>query len=74
MNIIQPSSPIWTKPNENSQLETEALFGESVEILETYKKKWVFCKLLTDNYLGWMRKEDLGKLNPTTHRIISNRL
>ena len=73
MNIIKPSSPMWSKPNERSKLETECLFGEKIQIVEIYKNRWVYGELLTDNYKGWIKKNDLGKLSFATHRIIANR-
>jgi hypothetical protein len=72
MNIIVPSSPFRKNPIETSSLETEGLYGEKVEILETFAE-WACCKLLTDNYLGWIKYKDLGKLKTPTHRVISNR-
>ena len=72
MNIIKPSSPMRSKPTETIELETECLFGEAVEVLDNYLD-WAYCKLLTDNYQGWIKKENLGHLEPVTHRVISNR-
>lgn len=72
MNIIKPSSPMKSKPSEVSLLETECLFGETIEILDE-NLKWVYCRLLTDNYYGWIKKEDVGNFQTSTHRVISNR-
>ena len=72
MNIIKPSISMSFKPHENSILETECLFGESVQILDNYLE-WAYCKLLTDNYYGWVRKNGLGYLKPSTHRVLSKR-
>ena len=60
------------EPNEKSTLETECLFGEKVEILEV-AAGWVYCKLNTDNYLGWIKKKHLGNLPVSTHRVIALR-
>ena len=50
------------KPIHNAILETECLYGETVEILEE-KTDWVYCRLTTDNYHGWVKKNDLwGRL------------
>ena len=57
---------------DTSPLETECLFGETVEILED-RSNWVYCKLNTDNYYGWVKKNGLGKLENLTHRVIVNR-
>ena len=72
MNVIQSSTPMKSDPNESSNLETECLFGETVEILEKHFD-WVYCKLLTDNYLGWIKKNSLGFLKTPTHQVISKR-
>lgn len=72
MNIIKPSAELRSQPVETSLLETECLYGESIQILKE-KPKWVYCRLLTDNYAGWLKKENLGNLNKCTHRVISTR-
>ena len=68
MNVIIPSTEMRAKPTENSQLETECLFGETIHIKEEYLD-WVYCKLLTDNYFGWVKKNTIGKINKATHRV-----
>lgn len=72
MNIIVPSTNMKSKPTGASSLETECLFGEKVELLEEYRNS-VFCKLLTDNYCGWIDKRNLGYLNKPTHRVLAVR-
>ena len=72
MNIVNPSIPMNSEPSESSALETECLFGERVEILEDHRD-WVYCRLITDNYCGWVKKKGLGKLKKSTHRVITNR-
>lgn len=61
-----------SEPTDTSPLETECLFGETVEILEE-QLEWVYCKLNTDNYCGWVKKEGLGKLANPTHRVLVKR-
>ena len=61
-----------SKPTEKSPLETECLFGETVDILDQCLD-WVYCRLNTDNYCGWIKKDGLGKLENPTHRVIVNR-
>ena len=72
MNIIIPSVGMKSKPLEFIELETECLFGETVHILDEYLD-WVYCKLLTDNYEGWVKKKALGYLKKATHRVVSIR-
>ena len=61
-----------SEPLVKSSIETECLFGETVEILEEYLD-WVYCRLTTDSYYGWVKKNGLGKLKNSTHRVIARR-
>ena len=72
MNIINSSVFMKSEPTETSSLETECLFGENVEILDKHFD-WVYCKLITDNYCGWIQKKGLGKLQNPTHRVLAKR-
>ena len=72
MNIIVSSAYMKSDISMNSLLETECLFGETVEIYETQKDS-VYCKLLTDNYCGWIKKNKLGNLDNATYRVLSTR-
>ena len=72
MNIIIPSTGMQSKPFESSELETECLFGESVNVLDE-NLDWVYCKLLTDNYNGWVSKKALGFIQKPTHRVQTTR-
>lgn len=57
-----------SKPFENSALETECLFCETIEILDSYLN-WVYCKLVTDNYHDWIKKNKIGDFKEATHRV-----
>ena len=72
MNIINSSVVMKSEPSLSSPLETECLFGETVDIIEE-RLDWVYCKLNTDNYYGWIQKKELGKLKNPTHRVLVNR-
>lgn len=72
MNIIYSSVPIKSEPTDSSPLETEGLYGETVEILDE-NLDWLYCKLNTDNYYGWIKKKALGVLNSPTHRVFVKR-
>ena len=61
MNVTKSSILMKSEPSDKSSLETECLFGETVEILEECID-WVYCRLNTDNYYGWVKKKGLGKL------------
>jgi hypothetical protein len=72
MNVIKPSAPMRSSPDVASNLETECLFGETISVLDNYLD-WYFCRLLTDNYCGWIQKKYLGEIVQSTHRVFSNR-
>ena len=72
MNVIKPSIPMRSNPSHESSLETECLFGETITVLNNYLD-WYYCKLLTDNYCGWVQKKYLGEAIKSSHRVISNR-
>mgnify|MGYP001210118700 CR=1 FL=1 len=72
MNVVSSSLLMKSEPSEESSLETECLFGETVEIFKEHLD-WVYCKLNTDNYYGWVKKKGLGKLISPTHRVITKR-
>ena len=72
MHIIKPSAHMISSPSGGNILETECLFGEKIEILNE-NLEWIYCRLLTDNYLGWIKKNNLGKLDEPTHRVVIKR-
>ena len=72
MNIINSSADMKLKPNKTSPLLTQGLFGEKVDVLDNYNE-WLFCKLHTDNYCGWIKQKNLDELDQPTHRVISPR-
>ena len=47
------------KNTQNSELETQCLFGEQITVLQT-EKNWSFCKLKLDGYLGWIKNKSFG--------------
>lgn len=47
---------------------SEGLFGEKFQVLQT-KEVFVYGKLLSDNYKGWIKKSDLSIEEKSTHRV-----
>ena len=72
MNVIKSSIQMRFRPDKTSNLETECLFGECLTIIDEYLD-WYYCRLLTDNYHGWVKKKYLDHMKSSTHRVISNR-
>ena len=58
MNVITSSTSMRSDKSETSSLETQCLFGEKVKILD-HHLDWVYCKLTTDGYCGWIKKNSL---------------
>ncbi len=59
--IITPSAPLHSGPAADASLDNEGLFGETFEVTGT-KNGFVFGRLITDGYEGWMPKNCLGDL------------
>jgi hypothetical protein len=51
-----PLVPLRKSDDEQSELFSQLLFGESVEILET-RERWLFVRNLLDNYRGWVDRK-----------------
>ncbi len=68
--IISSLCDMKSKPNLNSFLETQLLFGEQVSILEKCDN-WFYCKTKNDGYLGWVEGHNLGICSNHTH-IVQN--
>ena len=68
--IIVSCAAVRHKNSDASELETQALFGETVEILDT-KNQWNYCKTYIDNYFGWIHSNCLGEYFSTNH-FVSN--
>ncbi len=66
--IVSPIASLRKNDSNNSELETQCLFGEKVLIV-TSKNKWVLCKTYADSYIGWIEKKNIGSFNVSTHKI-----
>jgi hypothetical protein len=54
--INLPLVPLRESDNEQSELFSQLLFGETVEIIET-RERWLFVRNQTDNYKGWVDRK-----------------
>ncbi|NBR02481.1 MAG: hypothetical protein EBT94_05060 [Alphaproteobacteria bacterium] len=67
--VCVPSLPIRRDPSDKAPLDTEALYGETVEIIEQAGSH-ARVRLETDSYEGWIRCDGtLRTCIPPTHRI-----
>ena len=53
---ILPLVPVRASQNERSEMTTQLLFGECVEILET-QERWLNVRNLNDNHTGWINSK-----------------
>jgi len=72
MQINTPFAELRFKPDFDSGIETEALFGESFEVIKFYEK-WSYGRLLTDNYYGWINSNYLDNSSKRNFIITSPR-
>ena len=61
-------SNIYERPNSNSKVSTQILFGENFSILKK-SRKFYKIKIDTDNYVGFIKKLKLLYKYQTSHKI-----
>ena len=67
--IIIPICNLRLKPNSNSDLETQLLFGEKVKIIREINNNWLLCESTQDNYIGYLKKKCIGNITTASHKI-----
>ena len=68
MEITSSFSNMRPYPNKSSNIISQVLFGEEVEVISE-EDQWIYCTNLIDNYKGWLNKETLGIPSKKTHFI-----
>jgi hypothetical protein len=59
--------PLRAEPSDRSEMVSQILFGESFEILE-WKDKWVRITTATDNYTGWIDRQQVCMLGHLAYK------
>ncbi len=67
--VIEPICDLRLKPKFNSNLETQLLFGEKVKIINEDQKQWFLCQSIEDDYIGYIKKNNLGDLKSANYKI-----
>lgn len=57
--IIVPTLEMRKFPQSNSEVVSQAVFSEEIDILET-ERGWARIKTLVDGYTGWAKREGIG--------------
>lgn len=67
--VIKPSAPVRKEPRFDAPLDTEALYGEPVDVYDE-REGWAWVQLRRDHYVGYLPVDSLS-LAPieTTHYV-----
>ena len=75
--IITPSAGMFNTPSSKSGRETDALFGESVDIITSVNanngEEWAEIILKTDGYQAWVTVDALGRMPQASHHVTAPR-
>ena len=64
-------SPLRSEPTDLSEIVSQVLFGEKVEVLET-KKNWIKIKADFDGYEGWCDSKQFTEVSEEEFHSIQN--
>jgi len=67
--ISIPLVPLRESENERSEMTSQLLFGECVEVLEAHDN-WLLVQNLSDKYIGWADRKMIQILNEVGKRTI----
>lgn len=68
--INQSLIDLYAKPNQNSYLETDCIYGEKF-VLTEINKSWAYGFTNADNYKGWVKKKYLSNLINLSHKVVT---
>jgi len=69
--IILSLVPLRVSDSERSEMGSQLLFGERVEITEM-RDRWLFVRNLSDNYTGWVDRKMIQILTPDEEIRLAN--
>jgi hypothetical protein len=61
--------PLRKEPSDKSEMTSQILYGEPLQILDT-QEKWVMIRNLEDNYEGWADRKQIVELPEESRRMI----
>jgi cell wall-associated NlpC family hydrolase len=68
--VVDPQAPVRRSPAPDAPLDTQALKGERVTVLETTPEGWCRGTLEADGYAGWLPANALATPGPvSTHKV-----
>ena len=57
-----PVSPMRAEPSHKSEMTSQLLFGEAVEVIEKSLDQWIFIRSLYDDYQGWITRPHITEI------------
>ena len=77
--VLLPLVPLRLTPTESSEMVSQLLYGETIEVLEQ-QNNWLYICNIADNYSGWVDKkmiklltqEQFMVINPAKKQIIDS--
>jgi hypothetical protein len=63
--------PVRSEPSDRSEIVTQLLFGEHIEILER-QNQWAKIKIQFDDYVGWVDSKQYQPISETNYNQLSN--
>ena len=57
-----PVSPVRAESFHKSEMTSQLLFGEAVEVLEKGSENWILIRCLYDNYEGWITRSHITEI------------
>lgn len=69
--VLLPMIPLRSINSETSEMVSQLLYGEIVEIIET-EERWIKIRNLSDDYQGWVDKKMLTPLSGNDFSLIAS--
>lgn len=68
--VVVDAMPLRTEPNPECGYDTQALYGETLQVYEFDEEGWAFVQLDRDRYVGYVSASALAPINVQfTHRV-----
>ncbi|WP_029031569.1 NlpC/P60 family protein [Salinarimonas rosea] len=72
--VRAPLVDLRPQPRLDAGIDTQALMGEAVDVLDVDEEGFAFVRLARDGYVGWLSADALGEAEPApTHRVAALR-
>jgi cell wall-associated NlpC family hydrolase len=74
LQVVQSTLPLFSAPRADGAMQSEALFGETITVVEQSPEGWSWGQSDQDDYVGYLPSDGLSSaLSEPTHRVTSLR-